>query len=82
MGRGGRIVAELHAFESEAVAGESVSRFFGNELFEDFTARLLCLGHGVNARIIAGLSVRAKGTHWAAKSRQEHASSGANVREH
>jgi hypothetical protein len=29
-------------------------------LFQNFAARLLCLGHGLNARIITSLRTRAK----------------------
>jgi hypothetical protein len=50
---GGRIVAEFHAFERESVAGKCVRRFIGDELLERFSARLLCLGHGLKERIIA-----------------------------
>jgi len=50
---GGLVVSQLHAFEREAVARESIRGPFRDELLEDFTARLLCLGHGTKARIIA-----------------------------
>jgi acyl-CoA hydrolase len=62
---GGVVVADLHAFQREAVAGECVRGFFGDKLFQDFAARLLCLGHGMKARIIAGLRSRAKRAHFA-----------------
>jgi acyl-CoA hydrolase len=60
MFRGGGIVAELDAFESQPIACEGVRGFFGDELLEHFAARLLSLGHGLKARIITGLSTRAK----------------------
>lgn len=58
--RRGFVVAKLRAFKSEAVARESIGGFFSDKFFQDFAARLLCLGHGLNARIIAGLKMRAK----------------------
>ena len=60
MGRGRLIVAELGAFERQPVAGKGVGGFLGHELFQNFAARLLRLGHGMNTRIIAGSAARAK----------------------
>jgi hypothetical protein len=54
IGDGGLIVAELRTFHGEAVAGEGIRGTRGDELLENFTARLLRLGHFVRARIIAG----------------------------
>ena len=53
------IVAEFHTFERESVAGEGVGRFFSDELLEHFAARLLCLGHTLEARIIPAEEARA-----------------------
>jgi hypothetical protein len=47
------VVAELHAFQREAVAREGVRWSGGDELLENFTAGLLRLGHFGGARIIA-----------------------------
>jgi acyl-CoA hydrolase len=63
VGSGGGIVAQLHAFKSQAVARESVRGFFGYELLERFAAGFVGLGHGLKARIIAGLGGHAKSGH-------------------
>ena len=42
------------------VKSECVPRFLSDELFEHFATRLLCLGHGMNARIITASDTRAK----------------------
>jgi len=61
---GGVVVAELHTFQRESVARECVGGFFGYKLLENFAARLLCLGHRMKARIIAGLRRHAKRAHF------------------
>jgi len=81
VGGGGVVVAELHAFQREAVARKCVSGFFGDELFQDFAARLLCLGHSVKTRIIAGLRAQAKCAHFGLKFRRERGPNGANVQD-
>lgn len=48
----GRIVSDIGAFQRQAVAGESVVWFRGDEAFENRAARVLRLGHGEEARII------------------------------
>src|ERR1700677_1527762 len=52
------VVAQLGALQSQAVASECVGWFFCYKLFQNFAARLLCLGHGLNARIITSLRTR------------------------
>src|ERR1700689_2770210 len=82
VGGGGVVVAELHAFQREAVARKCVSGFFGDKLFQDFAARLLCLGHSVKTRIIAGLRAQAKSAPFASEFCRVRGSNGANVQEH
>ena len=45
MRRGGLIVAELRAFERQAIASECIGRSRGDELLKNFAAGLLRLGH-------------------------------------
>jgi len=47
VGVGGCGVAAVHALHGQAVAGEGVIGFFGDELFEHLAARFLLVGHGV-----------------------------------
>ena len=47
MGVGGCGVAAVHALHGQAVAGEGVIGFFGDELFEHLAARFLLVGHWV-----------------------------------
>ena len=57
---GGLVLADLGAFERQAVTRKRVRRLFSYKLFQNFAARLLCLGHRLEARIIAGLKTLAK----------------------
>jgi hypothetical protein len=52
---GGGGVAQVHAFDGQAVTGKGVVRFCGNKFFEALAARFLLkrLGHGWEAGIIA-----------------------------
>lgn len=54
------VVSELDAFERQAVARKGIGGPFGDELLEEFAARLLCLGHRMKARIIAASTGRAQ----------------------
>jgi hypothetical protein len=57
---GCRVITQLGALESQAVSRERVGGFFCYKFLQNFPARLLCLGHGLNARIITSLRTRAK----------------------
>lgn len=57
---GGRIVAQLRAFERQAVTRERVVRAGLHESFENLAARLRCLSHGSGNAIIMGDSAGAK----------------------
>jgi len=50
---GRHIISLLRTLERQAVARKGVRGSFRDELLEEFAARLLCLGHGMKARIIA-----------------------------
>src|SRR5580693_1457810 len=78
---GGIVVTELHAFQRQSVARESVRGFFGDKLLQNFPAWLLCLGHRLKTRIIAGLRARAKRAHFESKFRRKRGSNGANVKD-
>jgi acyl-CoA hydrolase len=60
---GGFVVPQLHALEGQSVTGKRVTRLLGDELLENFAARLLHLGHRMNARIIAASAIHAKSLH-------------------
>ena len=57
---GSFVFADLGAFERQTVTRERVRWFVDNKLFQNFSPRLLCLGHGLEAGIIAGLETLAK----------------------
>ena len=57
---GGRVVAELRAFQRQAVTRERVVRVGLHESFENLAARLRCLSHGGGNAIIMADSAGAK----------------------